>query len=32
MRKLIVFNLVSLDGFFTGEGGDITWHIYSRMF
>lgn len=26
MRKLIVFNLVSLDGCFTGEGGDISWH------
>ncbi len=26
MRKVIVFNLVSLDGCFTGEGGDISWH------
>lgn len=26
MRKLIVFNLVTLDGYFAGEGGDISWH------
>lgn len=26
MRRLIVFNLVSLDGCFTGEDGDISWH------
>ena len=26
MRKLIVFNLVTLDGFFTGLDGDISWH------
>jgi dihydrofolate reductase len=26
MRKLGVFNLVSLDGYFTGPGGDISWH------
>jgi dihydrofolate reductase len=26
MRKLIVFNLVSLDGYFAGESGDISWH------
>ena len=32
MRKLIVFNLVSLDGFFTGEGGDITWHMVDEEF
>ncbi len=26
MRKLGVFNLVSLDGYFAGPGGDISWH------
>ncbi len=26
MRKLIVFNLVSVDGYFAGEDGDINWH------
>jgi dihydrofolate reductase len=26
MRKLSVFNLVTLDGYFSGEGGDISWH------
>ena len=25
MRKLVVFNSVSLDGYFTGENGDLTW-------
>ncbi len=26
MRKLIVFNLSSLDGYIAGSGGDISWH------
>src|SRR5438128_1253831 len=26
MRKIIVFNLVSLDGFFAGPKGEIDWH------
>jgi dihydrofolate reductase len=26
MRKLNVFNLVTLDGYFAGQGGDISWH------
>lgn len=26
MRKLGVFNLVTLDGYFAGEDGDISWH------
>jgi len=26
MRKIIVFNLVSLDGFFAGVDGNIDWH------
>jgi dihydrofolate reductase len=25
MRKLIVFNNVTLDGYFTGANGDISW-------
>jgi dihydrofolate reductase len=25
MRKLVVFNQVSLDGYFSGEKGDISW-------
>ena len=25
MRKLIVFNSVTLDGYFTGENGDMSW-------
>lgn len=25
MRKLMVFNLMSLDGYFTGENGDLRW-------
>lgn len=26
MRKLLVFNLVTLDGYFAGPQGDISWH------
>lgn len=26
MRKIIVFNLVSLDGYFAGPNGEIDWH------
>jgi dihydrofolate reductase len=26
MGRLGVFNLVTLDGYFTGPGGDISWH------
>ena len=25
MRKLVVFNSVTLDGYFTGSGGDLSW-------
>ena len=25
MRKVIVFNSISLDGYFTGENGDLSW-------
>lgn len=27
MRKLTVFNLVTLDGYFAGPNGDISWHM-----
>lgn len=26
MRKIIMFNLISLDGFFAGKNGNIDWH------
>ena len=26
MRKLTVFNLMTLDGYIAGQGGDISWH------
>ncbi len=26
MRRLTVFNLVTVDGYFSGRGGDISWH------
>lgn len=26
MAKIVVFNMLSLDGFFAGVGGDISWH------
>ncbi|GAA4302871.1 dihydrofolate reductase family protein [Compostibacter hankyongensis] len=26
MRKLITFNMMSLDGFFEGPGGELDWH------
>ena len=26
MRKLMVFNLITLDGYFAGRDGDISWH------
>lgn len=32
MRKLRVFNLVTLDGYFSGEGGDISWHNVDAEF
>ena len=28
MRKIIVFNLVTIDGFFAGPNGEIDWHNY----
>lgn len=32
MRKIIVFNLISLDGYFAGEDGDISWHNVDAEF
>lgn len=32
MSKLTVFNLVTLDGYFTGTGGDISWHNVDQEF
>jgi len=32
MRKLVVFNLVTLDGYFAGPGGDISWHNVDAEF
>ena len=32
MRKLSVFNLVTLDGYFAGPGGDISWHNVDEEF
>jgi dihydrofolate reductase len=32
MGKLNVFNLVTLDGYFTGENGDISWHNVDKEF
>lgn len=26
MRKIVVFNLITIDGYFAGEDGDISWH------
>jgi dihydrofolate reductase len=30
MRKLSVFNQMTLDGYFAGEGGDISWAMKDR--
>ena len=32
MRKLIVFNLMTLDGYFAGQDGDISWHNVDEEF
>jgi len=28
MKKIIVFNLITVDGFFAGPSGEIDWHNY----
>ncbi len=32
MRKVIVFNLVSVDGYFAGPNGEIDWHNVNAEF
>ncbi len=32
MRRVTVFNLVTLDGYFAGENGDISWHMVDDEF
>lgn len=32
MRKLLVFNLVTLDGYFEGPNRDISWHNVDAEF
>ncbi len=32
MRKIVVFNLVTLDGYFAGPDGDISWHNVDAEF
>jgi len=32
MRRLTVFNLVTLDGYFAGRNGDISWHNVDEEF
>jgi dihydrofolate reductase len=32
MRKIVMFNLISLDGFFAGEDGNIDWHMVDDEF
>jgi dihydrofolate reductase len=32
MRKIILFNLITLDGFFAGEDGNIDWHMVDDEF
>ncbi len=30
MRKIVMFNLVSVDGLFAGTKGEIDWHNYDE--
>jgi dihydrofolate reductase len=32
MRRLTVFNLMTLDGYIAGQGGDISWHNVDEEF
>jgi dihydrofolate reductase len=32
MRKIVMFNLVSIDGYFTDEKGEISWHVVDDEF
>ena len=31
-RKLVVFNMISLDGFFAGPNGELDWHVVDDEF
>ena len=32
MRKIVLFNLMTLDGYFEGENADISWHNVDQEF
>ena len=32
MRKIILFNMITLDGYFAGPGGEIDWHNVDEEF
>lgn len=32
MRKLILFNMMTLDGFFAGAHGELDWHVVDEEF
>ena len=32
MRNLFLFNMVTLDGYFAGDDGDIGWHNVDAEF
>ncbi len=32
MRKIIVFNMLSVDGYFAGSDGNIDWHVVDEEF
>ena len=32
MRRIITSNMVSLDGYLAGPGGDLSWHIMNDEF
>jgi hypothetical protein len=32
MRKVIVFMMTTLDGFFAGPNGEIDWHVVDEEF
>ena len=32
MRKIIVFNMVSVDGYYAGVDGNIDWHMVDDEF
>ncbi len=32
MRKVILFNMMTVDGFFEGQGADISWHHVDEAF